>query len=144
MPPPLTGGCLCGAVRYTVSAQVTSLRVCHCANCQRASGAFGSINAVVPTDSFQIVKGTAKRYDDSATKSGGTLSRHFCAECGSPIFSTRNPNPGFIVVRAGSLDDTSGMKITANIWTDSARPWAHIDPATERHPGNAPPPPQKS
>ena len=143
MAAPITGGCLCGAVRYTVSAPVTALRACHCLNCQKSSGSGGTVNAVVPTDSFKITKGSPKRYDDSATRSGRTLSRHFCETCGSPIFSTRNPNPGFVVVRAGSLDNSSGMKITGNIWTSSARPWDHVDPATECHPENLPPPPPK-
>ena len=144
MPAPLAGGCLCGAVRYTISAPVSTLRACHCLNCQKSSGTAGTINAVVPTESFKITKGETRKYDDSATQSGRTLSRHFCAECGSPIYSHRNPNPGFVVVRAGTLDDSSGMKITGNIWTARARPWAHIDPGTECHPGNMPPPPPRA
>jgi hypothetical protein len=96
------------------------------------------------SDSFKITKGATRRYDDSATHSGRTLSRHFCADCGSPIYSHRNPNPGFVVVRAGSLDDSSGLKIATNIWTASARPWDHIDPSTECHPGNLPPSPPKA
>ena len=143
MSTPLTGGCLCGAIRYTIDAQVTDLRACHCKNCQKHSGTGGTVNAVVPTDKFRITKGTPKKYQDSATQSGRTLSRHFCAECGSSIYSQRNPDPGFVVVRAGSLDDSSGMKITSDIWTAAAPPWAYIDPASERHPGNMPPPPQK-
>ena len=47
-----TGGCLCGAVRYTVDVPVTALRACHCKNCQRASGSGGTVNAVVPSDSL--------------------------------------------------------------------------------------------
>jgi len=97
----------------------------------------------VPTGQFRITKGAPKRYQDSATQSGRTLSRHFCAECGSSIYSQRNPDPGFVVVRAGSLDDSSGMKITSDIWTSTAPPWAYIDPSSERHPGNMPAPPQK-
>jgi len=143
MPPTLAGGCLCGAIRYSLSAPVTNLRACHCANCQRSSGGAGTVNAVVPSSSLKITKGATRRYDDSATRSGRTLSRHFCADCGSPIYSQRNPDPGFLVVRAGSLDDSSGMKITGNIWTSSACSWAHIDPATECHPENMPPPPPK-
>ena len=139
----LAGGCLCGAVRYSISAPVTSLRACHCRNCQKHSGAAGTVNAIVPSDSFGITKGEPKRYDDEATQSGRTLSRHFCGTCGSSIYSRRNPDPGFVVVRAGSLDDSNGMKITGNIWTASARPWAYIDKSTERHPGNMPPPPAK-
>lgn len=144
MPSELTGGCLCGAIRYTVTAPVNTLRACHCLNCQKSSGAGGTVNAVVPSDAFKIIKGETKRYDDSATKSGRTLSRHFCTDCGSPIYSHRNPNPGFVVVRAGTLDDSSGMQIAGNIWTSTARPWAHIDPATECHPENLPPPPPKA
>jgi len=140
---PLTGGCLCGAIRYTVDAEVTGLRACHCKNCQKHSGTGGTVNAVVPTGQFRITKGAPKRYQDSATQSGRTLSRHFCAECGSSIYSQRNPDPGFVVVRAGSLDDSSGMKITSDIWTSTAPPWAYIDPSSERHPGNMPAPPQK-
>src|SRR5207302_319930 len=79
-----------GAIRYIVSAPITALRACHCANCQRASGSGGTVNAVVPSDSFKITKGATRRYDDSATQSGRTLSRHFCADCGSPIYSHRN------------------------------------------------------
>jgi hypothetical protein len=145
MPTPLTGGCLCGAIRYTISAPITSLRACHCKNCQKSSGGAGTVNALVPTESFNITEGKTKKYDDSATRSGRTLSRHFCAECGSPIYSERNPNPGFVVVRAGSLDDSDHMKIMTNIWTESARPWASINPGTECHPGNPPlPPPAKA
>ena len=144
MPTPLTGGCLCGAIRYTIDAQVTGLRACHCKNCQRHSGTAGTVNAVVPTGSFKITKGATKNYADSATQSGRTLSRHFCAECGSSIYSRRNPDPGFVVVRAGSLDDSSGIKITGHIWTATAPGWTHIDPATERHPGNMPAPQPKN
>lgn len=143
MTTPLTGGCLCGAIRYKIDAQVTELRACHCKNCQKHSGTGGTVNAVVPTGQFRITQGTTTKYQDSATQSGRTLSRHFCGKCGSSIYSQRNPDPGFVVVRAGSLDDSSGMKITSDIWTATAPPWMHIDPASERHPGNMPPPPQK-
>jgi hypothetical protein len=136
----VAGGCLCGAIRYLIAAPVATLRVCHCLNCQKASGTGGTVNAVVPTDSFRITEGHTRKYDDSATESGRTLSRHFCGDCGSPIYSHRNPNPGFVVVRAGTLDDSSALKIAAHIWTSRARAWDHIDPATERHPGNMPAP----
>jgi hypothetical protein len=56
--------------------------------------------------------------------------------CGSPIYSQRERNPERMVARAGSFDDSSDMKSTANIWTKSARPWSWIDPATEQLPGN--------
>ena len=130
----LNGSCLCGAIRYTISAPVTELRACHCRNCQKASGAAGTVNAVVPSAKFNVTKGTPKRYTGVAD-SGRTLHRYFCADCGSPIYSQRELTPETVVVRAGTLDDAGEMKITANIWTKSARSWAYIDPASTRHPG---------
>ena len=130
----LTGGCLCGAIRYTVNQPVTQLRACHCTHCQKSSGAAGTVNAVLRSTAFQITKGTPRRFDAKAD-SGRTLHRFFCGDCGSPIYSQRETNPGMVVVRAGTLDSGEGMKITANIWTKSARPWAYIDPASEQNPG---------
>ena len=134
MPAPLSGSCLCGAIRYTISVPVTELRACHCTHCQKASGAAGSINAVVPSAAFQITQGTPKRYAATAN-SGRTLYRYFCGDCGSPIYSQRATDPETVVVRSGTFDNVEGMNITANIWTRSARPWAYIDPATKQHPG---------
>lgn len=134
MPAPLTGSCLCGAIRYTVSVPVTDLRACHCVHCQKASGTAGSVNAVVPGSAFRITQGTPKRYEAKAD-SGRTLYRFFCGDCGSPIYSQRSTGTEVLVVRAGTFDNAEGMKITANIWTRSARPWAYIDPESQQLPG---------
>ena len=134
MAEPITGSCLCGAIRFTVEAPVKELRACHCRNCQKASGAGGSVNAVVPSASFRLTKGTPKRYSARAD-SGRILNRYFCADCGSPIYSQRDLAPESVVVRSGLFDNAGDLKITANIWTASARPWAYIDPSTARHPG---------
>jgi hypothetical protein len=49
----LEGSCLCGAIRFSVDAPVADLRACHCRNCQKASGAGGSVNAVLPSRAFR-------------------------------------------------------------------------------------------
>jgi hypothetical protein len=131
----LTGSCLCGAIKYTVDAPVSELRACHCTHCQKSSGAAGTVNAVVPTSAFRITQGRPKRYDAKAD-SGRTLYRFFCGDCGSPIYGQREINTAnVVVVRAGTLDNAGDMKIAANIWTKSARPWAYIDPASAQNPG---------
>ena len=135
----LAGGCLCGAIRYTISHPVTALRACHCRHCQKASGAGGGVNAVIPSDTFTITQGAPRLYADTAA-SGNRLNRYFCGDCGSPIYSVREKVPGIVVVRGGTLDESDHLKVTAHIWTASARPWSYIDPACEQHPGNAPPP----
>ena len=135
MPSTLTGGCLCGAIRYPIAAPVTELRACHCTDCQKTSGTAGSVNAVVPTDAFRITQGTPKRYAAKAA-SGRTLYRFFCGDCGSPIHSQREVNTANVVaVRAGTLDRSDDLRITAHIWTKTAKPWAHIEPGTQQTPG---------
>jgi len=129
----LTGGCLCGAIRYTVDVPITELRACHCTNCQKASGAAGSVNAVIPSSALHFTQGTPRVFASKAD-SGRILNRYFCGDCGSPIYSQRATTPETMVLRAGTLDAAGDMKITVNIWTRSARPWAHIDPGTKQFP----------
>ena len=131
MPEAIHGSCLCGAIQFTVGQPVTELRACHCKHCQKASGAGGSVNAVVPASAFKLTKGTPKRYAAKAD-SGRTLFRYFCGDCGSPLYSHRETAPETLVVRAGAFDDAPPMRITANIWTKSKRPWAYVDPASKQ------------
>jgi len=81
-----------------------------------------------------VTQGTPKRYSARAD-SGRLLHRYFCGDCGSPVYSQRDATPETVVVRAGLFDDPPAMKIVSNIWTASARPWSHLDPATPQHPG---------
>ena len=133
----ITGGCLCGKIRYTVSQPVQNIIACHCTNCQKASGTVVSHNTAVPTSAVTFTSGQPKVFADVA-KSGNTLYRYFCGDCGSPIYSQRAKVPEMMVLKVGSLDDTDAMKLIMNIWTNSARPWVHIDPATESYPENRP------
>ena len=126
-----TGGCLCGAIRYSITTPINELRACHCVHCQRASGSHGTVAAFVPRDGFRLTSGTPKRFATKA-ESGRTLLRYFCGECGSPLYSHRETTPETLGVRAGTLDDSSGLKITTHIWTKMARPWSHIDPAAKQ------------
>ena len=135
-----TGGCLCGEIRYRIEHSVNSLRACHCTHCQKSTGTGSSVNAIVPAASVTFLKGTPRRYADKAD-SGNTLYRYFCGNCGSPIYSQRETRPDIMVFRAGSLDNSSDLRVTGHIWTASARPWSHIDANLETHPGNAPLPP---
>lgn len=133
----ITGGCLCGKIRYSVSQPLLNIIACHCTNCQKASGTGASFNAAVPTSAVTFTSGQPKLYEDIA-QSGNILKRYFCSECGSPIYSQREKVPEMMVLKVGTLDDSKDMKLIMNIWTNSAQPWMHIDPATECHPENRP------
>ena len=130
----LTGSCLCGAIRYEVNVPISELRACHCKDCQKASGTGGTVNAMIPSSAIRITHGEPKRFTKVAD-SGRTLHRYFCGGCGSPLFSRRELTPETTSLRIGTLDNAPPMKITAHIWTKSARPWAHVDPASQQFPG---------
>jgi len=137
MPNPIAGGCLCGKIRYEVSQPPQSVIACHCTHCQKISGAGSSHNAVVPTSAVTFVSGRPKHFRDTG-QSGNILNRYFCGDCGSSLYSQREKNPEMMILKVGTLDAPGDMKLIMNIWTNSARPWMYIDPATERHPENRP------
>ncbi|HWS74117.1 MAG TPA: GFA family protein [Quisquiliibacterium sp.] len=137
MTTPLTGGCLCGAIRYTVSAPVEKLIACHCTDCQHASGTGASINALLPSSALAFTKGSTKVFSKPAD-SGNVLNRHFCADCGSPVYSQRANAPEFLVLKVGGLDSHEGLRVAMNIWTRSRRPWTLMDTSIECHEGNRP------
>ena len=126
MAAPFSGGCRCGAVRYEVSAEPIAVMDCHCRDCQYASGGSHTTAVVVPAPAFRITKGTPKRFA-SKGDSGRDIARGFCGDCGSPLFS-EPPGDTLRVLKAGSLDDPSWLKVGGALYTSSAQPWAHIDP----------------
>jgi hypothetical protein len=126
-----TGGCLCGAVRYSFSGPPLLTAICHCRNCQRQSGsAFGIVAAVADAD-FDL-QGDTKTFHDSSD-SGRTVSRVFCPACGSPILSTIEPMPGIMLIKAGTLDEPGTLQPVIEVFCDSALPFLPALAGTERH-----------
>lgn len=116
------GGCLCGNIRYSVAGDPLGFLVCHCRDCQLTSGSDHAAVIMVARNQFSLLKGTPKAYSVTAD-SGNTLSREFCPDCGSPLFSEIKGNEGIWMIKALSLDDSSDLKPAMAIWTDSAPEW---------------------
>jgi hypothetical protein len=116
-----TGGCLCGAVRYRIKSDPLATAVCHCTHCQKQSGAMFSTNLVVPESQYEQT-GETKVYAD-AGDSGQAVLRCFCAACGSPILSKAGIMPGMVLVKAGTLDDFSGLTPAIEVYADHAATW---------------------
>jgi hypothetical protein len=76
---------------------------------------------------FRIVSGTPKGYTKTAD-SGNELTRHFCQDCGSPIFTSSPRQPNWVYVKAGLFDDPSIISPAYQSWMESAVPWASIVP----------------
>ena len=134
----VTGGCLCGGVRYTYEGELGgragAVTVCHCASCRKAQG-FAA--GVVPAwaDGFAVTAGDdlIREYESSPGK-----KRAFCTRCGSPLYSRRDDKPEALRLRLGGLDDPPGsLVIEAHIHTEGAPAWAGPDEAP-RYPGAEP------
>lgn len=124
----IRGACLCGSVRYSSSAEPAVVAVCHCVTCQKNSGSAFSLNIGVPTDSVAIAGAGLARYEDRSGASGKPFYRSFCSRCGSPIAAGGDAYPGLTFIKAGTLDDPSGVKPTAHIWCDEKQPWVAVEP----------------
>ena len=133
----ITGGCLCGAVRYKSTEPPITARICWCRVCQYIGAGGPAVGAAFKTASFTVA-GTLKDYV-SIADSGNKMHRKFCPECGTHLFSEAESRPHLVFVRMGSLDDPELIKPSATIWTASAPSWACIDSNLPRIPGQPPP-----
>ena len=128
-----SGGCLCGAVRYSFTGPVLMQALCHCKNCQRQSGSGWSMLIALPRDAASVSGAVTTYIDHSET--GNEVHRQFCPACGSPVFTRVPAQPDMLFIKAGSLDDTSGFRPQIQFWTASKQDWVEI-PHVPAVPGN--------
>ena len=136
----LTGGCLCGQVRYTISADPVFVGVCHCTNCQKQSGAAYSVNVGVKDDALAVT-GELKTYVDHGD-SGREVLRRFCPHCGSPVISDAAAIPGLHIVKAGTLDEPGKVRPQRQIFCASKHPWVPILEGVPAYEKGVPPAPK--
>jgi hypothetical protein len=122
---PLTGGCPCEAVRFEVTAMPLLVYACHCTECQRWSGSAFSTSMPVASQSFRLVAGEPKPFRRIGT-SGVESTYWFCGNCGGRAYGQRDIRPDVIVVRAGTLDDTSWLRPIAHVYLRSAQAWERV------------------
>jgi hypothetical protein len=131
----VTGGCLCGAVRYRITAAPMVTRLCWCRVCQYLAAGNATVNTCFPSNAL-TVEGQLSVFTLTAD-SGNVMHRRFCGKCGTQMFSEAESRPHLIFVRAGTLDDPKVVKPAMTIWTSAAPPWACIDeriPRVDRQP----------
>ncbi len=131
---PLTGGCLCGAVRYVISELPKGSAKCHCRTCQKASGSAFLPILFIAADAVTIT-GQYREYPTLAA-SGNTLYRAFCPICGSALFGRNSGYPSIRPVVVSSLDDPSGFHADLDMWVTDAQPWDIMDPDIPKFTGN--------
>jgi hypothetical protein len=120
----ITGGCLCGAVRYTAEADPTRAGVCHCRDCQRFTGSAFGVVVMAPKETVTF-SGSLKTFS-SIGGSGKPILRHFCPECGSSIAEEPGTRPGMVILNIGTFDDPKIAKPALEIFRDDALPWVDV------------------
>jgi len=124
MPAPYTGGCQCGAVRYVLTAEPIRTVACHCKECQRQSGSAFGMSMIVPEKSLTVT-GPTKRFTRLAD-SGNQNTGVFCPECGVRIYQIPQHINDALVLRPGTLDDTSWVRPSYFAWMKSGQSWVLV------------------
>jgi hypothetical protein len=122
----MNGSCLCGCISYSCDAEPVLTAICHCRHCQKQTGTSFSLLVAVPKGSLRIEGQTLKTFDDVG-ESGLPVLRRFCGNCGSPIVTDVEAMPGLEFIKAGTLENTSGLKPTMEVWCETAQGWIERD-----------------
>ena len=105
----ITGGCLCGDVRFVASGHPYRVGLCHCLDCRKHHGALFHASAIFPADAV-TVEGETRDY----------AGRFFCPRCGSSVFGRSGDE---IEVNLGALDSTDRFMPTYELWTVRREAW---------------------
>ncbi|WP_323766575.1 GFA family protein [Marinovum sp.] len=99
------GGCLCGALRYKVTADPLWVTACFCRFCQRATGAKGMVEPIFDLPDFALTQGRPRRYTHVSGGSGKQVYVQFCETCGTKTHLTFERWPDRLGVYCGTFDD---------------------------------------
>ncbi len=125
----VTGGCLCGAVRYEAEVYLNNAFYCHCRMCQRSSGAPAEIGVFVKPGSLRFIKEEPKYFQSSPFGKRG-----FCANCGSRLIwmDLRAEHQEWTNLVVGCLDHPENVVPASHSCVDSQLPWYRVDDGLPR------------
>ncbi len=123
MTDPLTGGCACGAVRFSAGGDPRFSIICQCRQCQQNTGSGNATQVCVDADGFSH-QGSPNIYRRSS-ESGNDVTKFFCGTCGCPLWGVTTRMTDAVMIMAGALDDPSQISPQYLVYTDEAQPWDH-------------------
>ena len=127
----VTGGCLCGSLRYGAKVKPQISIICCCRQCQQITGTGHAAQFGLPRVEVSITR--EPKVHLLVADSGNTVSSAFCGNCGSPLFKATSGFPDMLFFHAATLDDPASFKPQSVVWTKSKQPWDQIDPAIPIH-----------
>ncbi len=135
--PALTGGCLCGGVRFELAEPPVGAAYCHCTRCQRRTGTAASPSARIVPGSLVITAG--EELIRSYEPPSGGFAKDFCSACGSALWS-RDPGDSEVFgVRMGAFDTDPGVRPANRQFVAYAASWEPVpDDGLPRYPESRP------
>lgn len=115
----LSGGCLCGDVRFVATGRPYRVGLCHCLDCRKHHGALFNASAMFPVAAVTI-EGELREY----------AGRCFCPRCGSSVLARSGDE---IEVQIGALDDIDRLTPTYELWTVRREGWLPPFPLARRY-----------
>ena len=122
----LTGGCQCGAIRFSCdSGKVSSVSICHCRMCQKAVGNYFAPFVAFEAGGVSWTRGNRKLY-----RSSNHVARAFCADCGTPLtYEADGYEPS---IAAGVLDDPAALPPTVQYGVEAELAFTASLPSLKR------------
>jgi len=118
----VSGGCLCGSVRYELSSVPESTYLCHCRNCQKAHSAPYAALSILPPENVTITQGEVARYERTSD-GGNTTYRDFCSNCGTQLFSGSLVFSQIMSVKVITFDNPNLVNPSQHVWVESKVDW---------------------
>ena len=113
-----TGGCQCGAVRFTVDGDLGRASICHCRMCQKAFGAF--FGPLVPAPGLRWTRGTPKYFQSS-----NRVKRGFCDACGTPLTYVRDHAPKMVNIPRALFETRTGREPRYHLAVEQSADWEY-------------------
>ena len=113
----VTGGCLCGRVRFTVTGSLRDVIVCHCSLCRRA-GTGPAAYTGAARDALRLDREETLTWFVDANG----RSRGFCRDCGSSLF-WQAAEATEISVSAGAVDPAATLRVLRHIFVADRGTW---------------------
>ena len=132
----LTGQCLCGEISFEAEGEVPVMAKCHCTACRQSTGSAYAALMFMKQDDVKIA-GTPKTYQH-ASDAGSTMTKSFCSNCGTPMFTQNSSREGMLGIRAGVINEHEEFIPKANVYTSSKMKATVLEdniPAFEKMPG---------
>jgi len=119
----LTGGCLCGGVRFELREPPRQATYCHCSRCRRRSGTAASAEARIDAETLTMLSG--EELVRTYTPPDG-WHELFCSTCGSALFSRDPDDPSTMCVGLGAFDGDPGVRPSRREFTAHAAVWEPV------------------